>query len=365
MSNTHIINRYLIREVTMTLLGVGATLFLIFTSVQLVSLYGKAVGGGIQASLILQLLGLKSISSMMYILPLSLFVGILLAFSRMYKDHEMVVLAACGISLWTVLRSVISMSVLFALIVGSISLYFAPWAEARNEQLIKQHEKSENIEALSSGRFRELSRGEGVVYVQEFDKNSLKLKNVFVQLREKEKDSVVTSESGYKQTRKETGDNFLILENGQRLEGPLEDGSTAMITFKQHGIRLAEKPAKKFAVRQKAESTMSLIKKGSPWHMSEVQWRVSSALLCIVLAVLAIPLSKTSPRSGRYSKLALALLIYIIYSNLLNVSRAWMSKGIISEWVGLWWVHVLFLLLALSLYVHWKPILKRFWSGNN
>lgn len=349
----------------MTLLGVGATLFLIFTSVQLVSLYGKAVGGGIQASLILKLLGLKSISSMEYILPLSLFVGILLAFSRMYKDHEMVVLAACGISLWTVLRSVIGMSILFAVVVGSISLYFAPWAEAQNEQLIKRHEKSDNVEALSSGRFRELSRGEGVVYVQEFDKDALKLKKVFVQHREKEKNSIVTSESGYKEIRKDSGDNFLVLENGQRFEGPLEDGSTAIIMFKKHGIRLTEQPAKKFAVRQKAESTMSLMEKGGPWEMSEVQWRVSSALLCIVLAIMAIPLSKTSPRSGRYSKLALALLIYIIYSNLLNVSRAWMSKLIISEWVGLWWVHVLFLLLALSMYVHWKPVLKRFWSGNS
>ena len=364
MSKTHIINRYLIREVTLTFIGVCLVLFLIFVSGQLVSLYGKAASGGIQASIILKQLGLKSLSNLVFILPLAFYMGILIAFSRLYKDNEMVVLAACGISRWAILRSVLSLAGVFAIAVGGLSLYLAPWAEAESELIIKQHKGSDSVEALAAGRFRELSRGEGVVYVQEFDQDSLTMKNIFLQHREKKKNSIVSAESGRKQETKETGDSFLILENGERYEGPLEDGSTALIQFEKHGIRLEQEQSKKVSFRRKAESSMTLWNRGNSHDIAELQWRVSAAILCFVLTILAVPLSKVSPRQGSYSKLALALLIFIIYSNLLTVSRAWLSKNVINEWVGLWWVHGIAVLLALSMFIHWRPLIQRFWFGN-
>ncbi|MGD8926137.1 MAG: LPS export ABC transporter permease LptF [Thioalkalispiraceae bacterium] len=363
MSNTHIINRYLIKEVLMTFLGVSLVLLLIFISGQLVNLYGEAVSGGIPPAIVLKLLGLKSLSNLAFITPLSFYIAILLAFSRLYKDNEMVVLAACGISLWAVLRSVLSLAGLFAIIVSGLSLYMVPWAESTSDLMIKKHESANRVEALSSGRFRELTHGEGVVYVQEFDQSELKMKNVFLQHREEKKNSIVSAESGHKEVDKKTGDNFIILEHGQRYEGPMEDGSTAIIQFKHHGIRLEEKPIKEFTFRKKAETSLALWERGKVDDYAELQWRISTAISCLVLAVLAVPLSKTSPRQGRYSKLAIALLIYIIYSNLLSVSNAWLSKGILDVWVGLWWVHLVAILLALSFYIHWRPLLRRFWYG--
>jgi len=298
-------------------------------------------------------------------LPLAFYIAILLAFSRLYKDNEMVVLSACGISRWAVLRSVFSLAGIFAIIVGSLSLYMAPWAETQSELLIKQHESSDNVEALSSGRFRELTRGEGVVYVQDFDQDKLKMNNVFMQYREENQNSIISADSGHKEVDQKTGDKFLILEKGQRYEGPMEDGSTAIIHFERHGVRIEEEPLKEVTFRKKAEPSIELWQRGRSDDLAELQWRISAAILCLVLAILAIPLSKTSPRQGRYSKLAIALLIFIIYSNLLSVSRAWLSKQIINEWVGLWWVHIVAILLALSLYIHWRPLIRRFWYGNN
>jgi lipopolysaccharide export system permease protein len=191
------------------------------------------------------------------------------------------------------------------------------------------------------------------------------MKNVFMQLREDNKNSVVSANSGHKEVLKETGDQFLILEKGQRYEGPMADGSTAIIEFERHGVRLEEEPLKEVTFRKKAEPSLALWERGRKDDLAELQWRISSAILCLVLAVLAVPLSKTSPRQGRYSKLAIALLIFIIYSNLLSVSRAWLSKQIINEWVGLWWVHIVAILLALSMYIHWRPLFRRFWYGNS
>ncbi len=363
MNKRHIINRYLIKEVVLTFLGVTTVLLLIFVSGQLVSLYGQAASGGIQASAVLKILGLKSIGNMVFILPLSFYIAILLAFSRLYKDNEMVVLAACGIGPGAILRSVLSLALIFSLVIGALALFLAPWAESQSELLFKKHEDSNDVKTLASGRFKELSKGEGVIYVQEFDDDSLKMNRIFMQHRINDKNSIISAESGYRKDDKETGDQFLVLENGQRLEGPMENGQTAVIRFAIHGIRLEKEPEKQVQLRQKSVTSDVLWSRGQDRDYAELQWRVSAAISVLILTILAVPLSKTSARQGRYAKLAIALLIFIIYSNLLSVSRAWLNKSVISAYLGLWWVHVLVLLLAIILFVRWRPILRRFWFG--
>lgn len=44
-----------------------------------------------------------------------------------------------------------------------------------------------------------------------------------------------------------------------------------------------------------------------------------------------------------------AVLVYIIYSNLLGVNRAWVAKGDLPTWLGGIWVHALMLVALLVL----------------
>ena len=386
MSSTQIINRYLIKEVMLTFFGVTTVLLLIFISGQLVGLYAKAASGGLQASSVFITLGLKSIGNLVVILPLSFYIAILLAFSRLYKDSEMVVLAACGIGPWSFLRGIMSIAIVFALLVGGLSLFLAPWAEQQSEIIIKKSQSQNDISLLAAGRFKELSRGEGVVYVQEFDQNNLKMHQVFLQHKYSDKtkvndkkahgkkdpksnsnfsasNSIVSAESGYSKENEKNGDKYLILENGERYEGPMPDGKTMIIRFAHHGIRLQPEQQHNVDFRQQAVSSKMLWLIRTVPNSAELQKRISAILTCLILTIMAVPLSKTSPRHGRYAKLALALLIFIIYSKWLEVSRAWIIKQTISPYIGLWWVHVVALLLALSLYVRWGPVFRRFWFG--
>lgn len=362
MLRTSIIDRYLIKEVLLTLTGVTMVLLLIFVSGQLVSLYGKAASGVLQVKSILIILGLNSISNLVFVLPLSFYLAILLAFSRLYKDNEMVVLSACGVSPWRIMRAVLLLALLFSGFIGWLSLDLAPWAESQSHLLTEEQKQKGDIESLSSGRFKELTKGEGVVYVQEYDEGKIQMKNVFMQHRIKGKNSVISAESGSRLVDEKTGDRFLVLHNGQRFEGPTKNGQTAVMKFELHGVLIEERvkvTSKNF--RQKAVPTLTLWKRRTSPDHAELQWRISAILLSIVLAILAVPLSRTSPRQGRYSKLALALLIYIIYTNLLNVSRAWLNKNEVSVYIGLWWVHIAILILAIAMLVQWRPILQRFW----
>jgi len=364
MKHRAIISRYLIREIFTTFLGVAIVLLLIFISGQLVGLYGQAASGALEVQVILRMLGFETISNLVLVLPLAFYIAILLALSRLYKDNEMVVLSACGVSPWRIVRTVLMLATLFAILVGWLSLYLAPWAEQRSEVLTKQSEQRGELESLSAGRFKELKKGEGVVYVQAYDQSELRMHNVFVQYKFRDQNAVISAESGQRRIDEKTGDRFLELHNGFRFDGPAKGGRSALIEFDRHGVRVDEQAVPvSTQFRQKAIATAALLQRGLGIDHGELQWRISAALLCMVLAVLAVPLSRTSPRQGRYSKLALALLIYIIYTNLLSVSRAWLNKNEISFWPGMWWVHLLGVAIALLLFVQWKPLLRRWgWS---
>lgn len=352
-----VLNRYLVKEVGYALFAVVTVLMLIFISGELIGLYGRVAGGELQVKSVLTLLGLHSITNLVFVLPLAFYIAILLAFYRLYKDNEMVVLAACGIGQWNIVTALWRPTLVFALGVGALAFFIAPWAEGKGETLIKQAKERSDLEGVSAGRFNELSRGEGVVYTQEFNEHAGTMGNVFLQHEWRDKNSIITSASGKREINEEKGEKYFILYNGYRYDNEVKTGRSAIVRFGEHGIRLADETEhKQIKLRQRAMPIMELWNRYDIGDVAEIQWRFSAMLICVGLAILALPLSRTSVRQGRYSKLAMALLIYIIYTNMQSVSLAWLRKGEISPWLGLWWVHGVALCVAALLFIDWKPL---------
>ena len=346
-----LINKYLIKEIFSSLVGVASVLLLILVSGQLVNLYAQAASGAMPVNTILIILGLNILSNLTIILPLSFYLGILLAFSRLYRDNEMAVLAACGIGQLRLLNPVLRITFIFALFIGCLTLYIAPWALDESRQLIQQAESKTDIQAIGAGRFRETPGGDGVIYIEETKPNSNILQNIFIQQKSGQSSSIISSSSGYQVTDQKTGIRYLILENGYRYDGQPGEGDYVVTRFKEHGIRLTDHALLSANRRHKERSTMELWQSWESYDVAELEGRVSTIILSIMLAVLALPLSKTSARQGRYTKLGLALMIYIIYTNLLNASGVWVERGKISYSLGFWWVHVVMLLVVISFYI--------------
>ena len=370
-----ILDRYIIKEVFYTFLGVITVLLLIFVSGQLISLYGKVAGGSLPLKSVMTMLGLDSITNLIVILPLAFYIGTLLAFTRLHKDHEMVVLAASGISEWRVLRSLFGLGLVLSIIVGSFALFLGPWADAKGETILKQAKEQSELEGLAAGRFKELSRGEGVFYIQEFNDKTGAMGNVFMQQDDQYKNSIISAMSGIRMTSEQSGDKYFVMLNGYRYDTQIRSNRegqqlrSAVIRFERHGVLIQDDTEKrKLDLRMKAIPSSELWERAQPPDLSELQKRVSTAITCLVLAILSLPLSRTSPRQGRYTKLAMALLIFIIYSNMLNVSAAWITRGLVSPWIGVWWVHLLALATGLILYLDWKGFKLRWrkqFSGLN
>jgi len=72
-----------------------------------------------------------------------------------------------------------------------------------------------------------------------------------------------------------------------------------------------------------------------------------------------VPLSALRPREGRYALVAIAILIYFVYSNLISAAQVWIEKGRIHPLLGTWWVHALVAIAGLVLLHRQSPFSVR------
>jgi lipopolysaccharide export system permease protein len=96
-----------------------------------------------------------------------------------------------------------------------------------------------------------------------------------------------------------------------------------------------------------AQPSRSLWDSNDPNRRAELHWRIAMPISCVVLTLLAIPLSRLRPRQGRYARVWVAVVIYFLYSNLISVGKVWVARGTVPEALGLWWTHAAVVLLAL------------------
>jgi len=119
--------------------------------------------------------------------------------------------------------------------------------------------------------------------------------------------------------------------------------------FAEHGIPYRLPNVEEPELEPRAKSTADLLSGATTEELAELHWRIGIPLTTVVLAIFAVPLSRSQPRQGRYGRLAIGLLVFIIYFNLLSAGKAWLEQGTVSASLGLWWVHALMLSGALGL----------------
>lgn len=345
-----VIDRYILKEILYTLLVVLFVLFVIFLSNRLVRFLADASVGDLASELVLTLLGMKTLSALVIILPLGLFMAILLGLSRLYKDSEMVALTACGVSVRRVYRSVIALALAVAAVVAAISFYVAPWAEEQSYRLRDVQESRAMLTGIGAGRFAEPAGGDGVLYFARSSADGTLMHDVFMQHHRREGEVVLSAQRG-RRWQDETGAQYLVLMDGYRYEGLPGEGAFRIIRFDQHAVRIEARDVEPSQRKQRARPTRELIGADKAVDVAELQWRVSMPLSVLVLSLLAVPLSRTNPRQGKYSKLFVAVLIYLIYSNLLGVSNSWVARGRLAPEAGMWWVHLALLLGTWGLFV--------------
>lgn len=351
-----LIDRYIAREINYTLGAIFGVLMIIVVSHQFVRYLADVAAGEIPGEMLLMIIGIKAVSFAGFILPLALFMAVIIGLGRLYRDSEMVVIAACGIGSLRILLGVMRSALFVGIILGFISLYFNPWVADQKSRLLDRVQAKPELTGITSGRFHESNHGEIVYFVERF--NSLgSLENIFIQYNRPEgNNGILAAASGHIQTNPVNNDRFLMLFNGHRYEDAAHDNEFRIMDYDLHGILIPVPAIKTSERKREAIPTLQLFNSVNLEDRAELQWRWSLPLAAILLAALGIPLSRSKPREGRYGKLFTGIMFYVIFSNLLGVARNLMERGIIPVELGLWWVHILLFILIIIMTIDVKQI---------
>lgn len=338
-----IIDRYLFKETIITWLSVLVVLLLIFCSKHFVRYMSDAVAGELPTSMIFQLLSLFTLSYFVLIIPFAFYLAIIITLGRMYKENEMTAAEACGIGVPRIARSLLQIALGLAVIVGVLALWIAPWAEAKQYEIRNMAASEAEFSFIAPGKFHEIRGGSGVFYIENMNAEQSRMENIFVQIRDEDRTDVFSARSGYLEKINNLGDYFLVLQNGYRFE-QLADGSFRQHEYEETGIRISQSVRDSGTDKLIAQPISALLSMKGTESTAELQWRLSMPITCLILTMIAVLLSRTSPREGRFGKLFLALLVYIAYVYSLMLGKNGVAQGDIPGAVGLWFIHLIALI---------------------
>jgi lipopolysaccharide export system permease protein len=353
-----IIFRYLLKEVAKTQLAVFVVLMTIFISNKFVRVLDDASEGGIPGHLVMTFIGLKIPDLAGMILPLSFFLGVLLAYGRIYADNEMTVLHACGVSEWYVVRITLILGFVTAIITGAFTLYLSPLASEYEYQIKDQIAADSGLSSLISGRFQATGNKKAVVFIHDKNRDDNTFEKVFVaQLPNKNTPnaSVINSSLVYAEkgqvVEEDSGTQRLVLSNGTRYQSDIENKEFRQVAFDKYHIQIQDQKVAQKRRKLSAIPTQQLYQEDTAEFSAESQWRIAFPLACFIITLVAVPLSVVNPRQGKFGKMLPALMLFLGYFLLLTAVRSAIENGTLPSPIGLWPVHFCVVVLGISLLV--------------
>ncbi len=349
-----IIFRYLAKEVFVTLIALTAILMLIFLSNQFVQYLNRAASGSIPGVIIMKLMMLEMPNLMGLLLPLGFYVALLLAYGRLYAESEMTVMVACGYGPKQLLKHSFIMAFVVAIIVAAVMIWASPVIATERAKLLKTTGVKTLIQTIMPGRFHAINGGQQVFYVQSMSRDHTKAEQVFL-AKHSVKDNkiqwdILWADKAFAETDQESGEEYIVLQNGKEYQGTPGHADYQVAQFADYKTRLPH-PIVRINEDIRTAKTWSLLPLNNPnlEKAAELQWRLSIPLMVLTLTLVAVPLSRVSPRSGKYAKLLPAIIIYILYANFMFVARDAIITGTVPLWIGMGWIHLLVALLGLFL----------------
>ncbi|MCL2590102.1 MAG: LPS export ABC transporter permease LptF [Betaproteobacteria bacterium] len=354
-----IFRRALQREFTHVAGAVFIALFAVLITVVLIRLLGQAAGGRVPVDAVLALIGFGALSDLPVVLTLTVFLGVLLALSRSYRDSEMVVWFASGLPLTAWIRPVLRFALPLTLVIAGMTLFLGPWANQKSSDYRGKLENRDDTQRVAPGVFRESSGAQRVFFVETEAGEDGKVRNVFVSEEKDGKLTVVVASKGSVQADEE-GSRYVILEQGRRYDGIPGTPEYRVMIFDRYQLRIESNPQAAQPARVRTKPTAMLLQDADGFSLGELSYRINTPLEALILTLLAVPLSFVNPRAGRANNLLLALLIYLIYNNAILICQTWVSQGKLSFASGLLLPHLVASVLLVLLFYR-RLVVMPFW----
>ena len=339
-----IIDRYLQRELLAPFLGVLGVLSALFVVFLLARFLADASAGLLEPSEVLRVAALRWVIAQEVLLPIALYLGLIMALGRLYQDHEIEVLRAAGLSEARIWLPMFRLALLLALLVAAVSIWGRPWAYQQADRIEAEARAAANIDRISAQQFNNWGNGGWTVFIESRARDGSRdnLKGVFIRRRDSSGLDFISAPSGHLETFVAPDYHELRLREAV-VYREFIDRADFSGRFQHLTLAIPAKQSGTVDDRPKTRSLGQLGRSGTNEDLAERQWRLSTGVNTLLLAVLAFQLSRSSPRQGRFIKVLFALGIFAVYFNLIGMARNWVEQG---SAPFIWWVPGLLMLLC-------------------
>lgn len=353
-----IIDRHISWEIVrpfFTGLGLLILIFIGFSAARQLSL---AVEGKLDLLTAFKLIGLNTLITLEILLPSAFFFSVLSAIGRLYRDSEMRAFYAAGVSRARILESVFKLSLLVALVTGFLSVVGRPWAFRTSYALESQAAAQFDLKQMSANEFVNIEGSDYTFIANDIDLERGLHKGVFLQKNydSKERSEIIVAESAAMPTLNPGQASRATFYNGYNYLLDKRERQDVAVHFKEMVVQLPNEEAEE-KYRRKAETTLNLARSDDPKDIAEYQWRITTPLATILLALIAVPLARSAPRESRFRNVTIAVVAYIALFAMVSVLRTFIEQGRLGAIPGLWTAYVLQAVLLAILVT--QPRLKR------
>jgi len=347
-----LIERYVTREIIKPFLAGLGLLLVIFIAFSAAIKLSDALSGQLTVAAVIELIVLNTLIATEVLIPTTLYLAILYALGRMHRDSEMAALAAAGVGEGRILRAALMLGVLASLVVASLSIVGRPWAYARSYTLEQDTISRFDLSQIQPGRFIDLSTDGYVLHARDVDSEQRVLRDVFLHRRQGDRNEVISATEARINDSSVDGTRVVEFSNGHAYLIDRRNSRDLTQQFNTMLISFPE-PERVTRFRRKAIDTATLRESELAKDIAEYQWRISTPLATLLLAMLAVPLSRTHPRQSRFSTFAIALLAYLMLFTCTGMVRNWVEDERIPANPGLFIAYLPAALLLVILVV--KP----------
>lgn len=344
----------LLRELRATAGGVLAVLITTLVTMILIRALGRAASGRVDGELVLPLIVFNTVSLLNSVLMLTVYISVLMVLSRWWRDSEALIWLTSGKSLADFVRPVWRFTWPMLLLVALLSTVIAPWARQQISAFEDEIRNRGDAQRVSPGQFRESYSGQRVFFIENPDSDDGRIGTVFIRSLEPGGRQVVLVSSTGRFEQDALGQQWVVLERGFRTDMVSDSLESRTTGFDTYRVRLDQSgPVARTPDSIRSAPTLDLLERAEPAANAELAMRVGLPMLTLALAALAIPLAVSNVRAGRAVNLIIALLVYLIASNLLSALVAVVGQGRLTL-VMAWWPIPLALLLLAVVMIIWR-----------
>lgn len=329
----------------------GATLVIILTIVitmMLIRTLGLAALGRVSPQDVVLLLGYEALKQLPTMLALSMFISVVATLGRMYRESEMAIWFASGVGLTRFVRPVLRTSWPVLVVVMLLALFVWPWVNQRSVELRDRFERRSDLSRVAPGQFQSSSDGKRVFFIERDASDERVGRTVFILSQLGDVESVTTAKTG--RIALENDERFLLLDRGQRNEQNMKTHEKTLSRFENYKVQAGDRVlASTDELPPKARPTIELLRTPKAPFQGELTWRLGLILGGANLLLLAIGLAETNPRRASNWNLMFALLAFVVYYNVINLTQAWVAGGKVSMGGALVAAHGGAFLLAIGL----------------